>query len=88
MLAGERAQLRVVRDELVQPVLDVEAGADRLREQSAPGGREAAALRRDADERGVRLVREPIGDVPTTGMPLCVSPGRSESTIATTGSSP
>src|SRR5439155_16926948 len=49
--ARELGQLRVVGEELVQAVLDVEPGLDALRQQLAPGRREAAALGRNADER-------------------------------------
>ena len=51
VLARELDQLRVLGDELVQAALEVEAGRDRLLQQLAPGRREAAALRGDADER-------------------------------------
>src|SRR5207244_5411765 len=40
-------QLRIVGNELVQAVLDVEALRDRALQQVAPGRREAPALRRD-----------------------------------------
>ena len=58
----ELAQLGIVGEELVQAVLDVEAFAIALFEQLAPGRREAAALRRDADERGRRLEAERLVD--------------------------
>ena len=47
----ESGQLGIVGDELVQAVLDVEPVRDAALQQLAPGRREAAALRRDADER-------------------------------------
>ena len=50
----ESRELGVVGDELVQAAFDVEAVLDAGLEQLAPGGREAAALGRDADERGRR----------------------------------
>ena len=49
-------ELGVEGQELVQAVLDVETGGDRVAQQHAPLGREAAALRRDADERRRRRV--------------------------------
>ena len=52
--AASSHELRVVREELVQAVLDVQAGGDAALEQLAPGRREAAALGRDADDRGRR----------------------------------
>jgi hypothetical protein len=55
VVARERGQLRVVADELVEPALDVEPGCDAPLQQLAPLGREAAALRRHADERRVGL---------------------------------
>ena len=70
VLAREPGELDVVRDELVQAVLDVEAGPDRLLEQSAPRRWEATALRGDADERGRRLVRRGVGNRADDGKPL------------------
>ena len=57
-MPGEAAQLRIVADELVEPVLEVEPRADRVLQELAPGGREATALGRDADGRRGRPVRE------------------------------
>ena len=62
VLLGERRQLRVLADELVEPALEVEAGADRVLQELAPGQREATALGRDADGRGGRPVRERFVD--------------------------
>ena len=42
----------------MQAVLDVEAALDAAAKELDPSGREAAALRGDADERGRRPVRE------------------------------
>ncbi len=61
-LSRECSQLVVFRQELVQAVLDVEAGVDALLEEGTPGRREAAALRRDADERGRRRVPQRVVD--------------------------
>ena len=58
MLSGEAAQLGIVADELVQPALEVEPGADRVLQELAPRRREAAALSRDADGRGGGPVHE------------------------------
>ena len=81
----ELDELRVVGDELVQAVLDVEARRDAALQQLAPRRREAPAAVRDADERGGRVVgRAPRRRVPTIGKPSCVSPARSESSSATT----
>ena len=57
VLAGERDELRIGRDELVQAVLDVEPVADAVLQERAPRRGESTALRRDADECGRRLVR-------------------------------
>ncbi len=62
VLACERDQLVVLGDELVQPVLHVEPGADRVLQQLAPCRREAAALRRDAHQRTRRLVLQRLVD--------------------------
>ena len=59
---GELAQLGIVGEELVQAVLDVEAVLDAGAQQLAPRGREAAALRRDADERRRRPERQRLLD--------------------------
>ena len=59
---GEDAELGVVRDELVEAVLDVEAGRDAGLEEHAPGGREPPAGGRDADERRRRVVGERLLD--------------------------
>ena len=48
--AASARQLRVVAEELVQPGLDVEAGAIALPEERAPCGGEAPAGRGDADD--------------------------------------
>ena len=61
-LSRECSQLVVFRQELVQAVLDVEAGVDALLEEGTPGRWEAAALRRDADERGGRRVSQRVVD--------------------------
>ncbi len=75
---GERAQLGVVGDELVQAALDVEAARDAALQELAPRRREAAALRRDADERRRRAESAaPSSTVPTTGTPSWLSPARS-----------
>ena len=58
----ELAQLRVLREELVQPVLDVQALRDAALQQLAPLGREAAAGRRDADDGGVGAEAERVVD--------------------------
>ena len=58
MLAGERDQLRIVVEEDVQAVLDVEPARDAGAEQLDPRRRKAAALRRYADERR----RRPVGE--------------------------
>src|ERR671930_447294 len=55
VLARQLGELGVVCEELVEAVLDVEPGLDALLQEGAPGRREAAALGRDADERGRRL---------------------------------
>jgi hypothetical protein len=62
VLAGEGGHLFVVAQELVEPVLDVQPGDDRLLEQLAPGGRKAAALRGHADQGRVRFVLQPLLD--------------------------
>jgi hypothetical protein len=46
----------------VEPVLDVEAVLDTRAEHVQPRGREAAALRRDADERRRRAEPKRVGD--------------------------
>src|SRR5207249_4505959 len=56
VLAGKLAQLGVVREKLVQAVLDVEPGLDARLQELSPLRREAAALGRDADECGRRLI--------------------------------
>ena len=61
---SELGQLRVVGDELVQAVLEIEALRDAALQQLAPRGREAATLRRDADERGRRVEAERVVDAP------------------------
>jgi hypothetical protein len=62
VLARERHELVVLADELVQAALDVEPRRDRLLQQLAPGGREAAALRGDADDRRRRPERQRLLD--------------------------
>jgi hypothetical protein len=59
---GQLGKLGVVREELVQAVLDVEAGFDAVPEQLPPGRGEATALGRDADDGGGRLVGEGVLD--------------------------
>ena len=59
---GELDQLGVVLQVLVQAVLDVEPCRDALLQQLAPGGREAAALGGDADERRRRAEGEAVLD--------------------------
>ena len=54
----ELGELGIVGDELVQAALDVEPGRDARLQEVAPGRREAAALRRDADDGDGRLERE------------------------------
>src|SRR5262249_23845449 len=49
-------------DELVQPVLDVEAALDTALEESAPFGWEAAAGGGDADDGGGRAERQRVFD--------------------------
>ena len=87
VLARERDQLRVVGDELVQPVLDVEPGRDAVLQQLAPRRREAAALRRDADERRRRLEAQRVVDA-ADDREASRAPRRraAESSIATTSS--
>ena len=58
----ELGQLRVVGEELVQAVLEVEPLRDAALQQLAPRGREASALGRDADERGRRAEAERVVD--------------------------
>ena len=48
---GQRRELLVLADELVQPALDVEAGADRALQQLPPCRWKAPALGCDADDR-------------------------------------
>ena len=55
-------QLRVVRQELVQAVLDVQALRRCSSQQLAPRRREAAALGRDADDRRRRAEAERVVD--------------------------
>ena len=87
VLARERDQLLVLADELVQPALEVEPGRDRLLQQLAPGGREAAALGGDADDRGRRPVLQALLDGGDDRDALVASrPARVESRIATVGS--
>jgi hypothetical protein len=47
---GQLAELRVVGQELVQPVLDVQALRDAAAQELAPGRREAATLGGDAHD--------------------------------------
>src|SRR5213593_2339429 len=47
---GKRGELGVVRDELVQAVLDLEAGLDAALQELAPRGRKASARGSDPDE--------------------------------------
>src|ERR671923_1770576 len=49
MLLRERAELRILADELMEAALEVEPGVDARLQQLAPGGRETPALRCDAD---------------------------------------
>ena len=63
MPRGELLQVRIVGEEDVQPVLDVESARDAALEQVDPRRWETAALRRNADERGVRLEVERLVDV-------------------------
>ena len=77
---SERRQLGVVADELVQPVLDADPVLDAVPQHLPPGGREAAALGGDPDERDGRAQRErrrDVGDdrIPLLGLPR---PGRVE----------
>src|SRR5919204_639043 len=58
----ELDQLRVVVQELVQTVLDVEPLGDRRLQQLAPGRRGTAAPGGDADERGGRVEAERVVD--------------------------
>ena len=62
LLACEVDELGVARQELVQPVLDVEAVRNARADLLAERGREAAARRRDADERCVRVEAERVVD--------------------------
>ena len=86
VLARERGELGVVREELVHPRLDVQPGLDGLAEDSAPDRGEPPAGHGDADERDRRLVDEGVRDRADDGMPSIVSPARVESSTATTGS--
>ena len=82
---GEDAELGIVRDELVEAALDVEAGGDAGLEELAPGGREpAAASSRRRRARSSGRTRGPRRPSPTIGKPSCDSPARVESRIATT----
>ena len=81
-------QLGIVGDELVQAALDVEPGGDARLQELAPGRREAATLRRDADDRDRRLERQRVVDRTDDRDALVLSPARCESRIATTGSGP
>ena len=87
VLAGEPAQLGVVADELVQPVLDVEARADRApsgaRARRAGTGRPGSRRRRAPWSARRRALRRRWRRSGSRGS---VSPARSESRIATTGS--
>ena len=84
----ELAKLGVVREELVQPVLDVEAGSSMQPLQDLdPRRREPPALRGDADERRRRLERQRILDGPDDRERRRPPPPRAcESRIATTSS--
>ena len=62
MPRGELLQVRIVGEEDVQPVLDVESARDAALEQVDPRRWETAALRRNADERGVRVELERVVD--------------------------
>ena len=62
VLARELDQLRVVAQELVQAVLDVEPARDAALQELAPRRREAAARRGDADERRRRVEAERVVD--------------------------
>ena len=86
VLPGETAQLGVVADELVQPAFEVEPRADRVLQELAPGGREAAALGRDADGRRGRPVGERFVDGGDDRDLAVALPALAESRIATTGS--
>ena len=61
-LRGEGGEPRIVAEEDVQPVLDVEPVLDAVAQQLEPRWREAAALRGDADEGRVRAERQPLLD--------------------------
>jgi hypothetical protein len=60
--ARELLEVRILRQEHVQAVLDVEPGLDAFLQQIDPGGRKASALGGDADERRVRAVLLGVGD--------------------------
>ena len=84
---GELDELRVVGEELVQPVLDRDPLPDAVAQELAPGGREPAALGRDADERGRRAeAAAPRRRRRRSARPRSSSPARVESRIATTSS--
>ena len=61
-LAGELGELGIVRDELVQAALDVEAGRDARLQQVSPGRREPAALSRNAHDGHCRLEAKRVVD--------------------------
>ena len=85
VLVGQRPELGIVADHLVEPVLD-RSPARMHDEERTPGGWEASALRRDADERDDRLVRHRRFDVTHDRHAVLGLPARSESRIATTSS--
>ena len=86
--SGERGQLRILRDELVEAALDVEAVRDRALQELTPGRRKAPTLGRDSDDRDGGLERERVFDGRDDRNLLVRSPARAESRIATTGSGP
>ena len=84
VLACERDELGVARQELVQPVLDVEAVRDARADLLAQRGREAAARVATPTSAVVGLKPSASSTEPTTGKPCSVSPARSVSSSATT----
>ena len=64
LAAGQRPQLRVIRDEGVQAAPDLQPALDGAAQPAAPFGRQATAHRRDADEHGGRAQPETLLEVP------------------------
>src|SRR5439155_22987882 len=66
----ERRELRIVRDELVQPALDIELALDAALQEISPGCGKAPALGRDADDRDGRVEASRLVDRGDDGDPL------------------